>query len=110
MSIITTNNAIITVVDTVLTCPICTATFDGTPLMEKKKNADKFCFNEKCPKCKGKIQIVLPFYSGPTRVYERNPPKGKMVMTETEFMVNGIVPPKKKPKPYSSDDFSDIYI
>jgi len=98
---------IMTVLDTELQCPICEQTFEA---IEKIAKAKLDCFKMKCPVCKGKITVLLPLYSGPTKVCETNcPPNVKRLETETEFKINGIVPPKRKPYDDNSDEENELF-
>lgn len=88
MSVILGKGFLIDTVDTLLTCPICTADFDASAKMDKAKNP---YFKTKCPKCKGKIAILMPMFNGPTRVFELDVPESVQAgETETDFTVNRV--------------------
>lgn len=91
MSIIIGNGMLITYNETEVTCPICTAKFDAGTKMDKAKYP---VFKMKCPKCKGKITISVPIYSGEVRCWETECPKNiKRLETVTPNKVNGYEVP-----------------
>lgn len=109
MSLILGKGMIVTIIETDLTCPICTAVFDASKMMDRAKYP---CFNTKCPKCSGKITIQEPMYSGNVKVWETNPPLIKnpeILQTETEFKINGKVV-RKKLYDDNSDEPDDILL
>jgi len=60
MGLIVGNGILISTVDTLCTCPICEQQFDVGPKIEKSKTP---CFKMRCPKCKGKITVLIPLFS-----------------------------------------------
>jgi hypothetical protein len=95
MSVIVSNKALISVIDTDVECPICTCKLDVSNKIDKAKYP---IFKIKCPGCKSAIGISIPIFGGNTKCFEWNPPKTKednQLRTETPFTVNGIVPVKK---------------
>lgn len=70
--------------ETKLTCPICTADFDGSKAMDKAKLP---YFKSKCPKCKSAIGILAPIFGGTTKVYEWDSPKSDQLSTEADFEI-----------------------
>ncbi|MCH7826412.1 MAG: hypothetical protein IIC75_00325 [Bacteroidetes bacterium] len=88
MSVIIGKGTVITVMETKLECPICTAAFDASEKIDKAKLP---VFKTKCPECKGKIGISLPIFGGTTKCFEwKTPPHVKPVETVAQFEVNYI--------------------
>ncbi len=86
MSIIIGKEFIITVNETDLECPICTAKLDTSEKMDKAKLP---VFKMKCPACKSKIGISIPIFGGTTKCFEWETPVGvNKLKTAAPFTVN----------------------
>lgn len=108
MSLIIGNGMCITYFENEITCPICTSVFDASKKMD---NAKYPLFNTRCPKCKGKITILIPIFGGELQCWETECPKTvQRLETTTPNKVNGKV--LKEPKGYddNSDEPSDIFV
>lgn len=77
---------LINVMESILECPICTATFDASGQIDKARYP---AFKTKCPACKGKIGISLPIFGGTTKCFEWETPEP--VETIAPFEVNYIL-------------------
>lgn len=80
----------ISYMETDVTCPICTFSFDSS---ERASKAKDFIFKMKCPACKSWVGVRLPIFGGNTQCFEWNPPKTKkdnQLRTVSPDYINGI--------------------
>lgn len=113
MSIWSGKGFLITVVESEVTCPICSQVFDCSAKSEKVKYP---VFNMRCPFCKGKITISEPIFGGELKCWETNCPKTvKRLETITENKINGIplsqfVTKKNDEEEDDEDDSDDEWV
>ncbi len=99
MSIIHRNGALITYMETLVTCPICTASFDVSKAADRAKYP---LFKMKCPHCKSSVGVSMPIFGGNTECFEWNAPKlehAEPLKTITPNKFNGQYLPIKERNP-----------
>lgn len=95
---------LITYMESLVKCPICTFEFDASDKIEKAKYP---LFKTKCPACKGAIGISMPIFGGNTECFEWNQSFRRKFVTPNK--VNGKIPVKKLYDD-NSDEPSDIFV
>jgi len=86
MGVIVGKGILVTFMETVVKCPVCTFEFDCSEQSEKSKLP---LFKMKCPACKSKLGILIDIFGHETKCFEYDCPKNvERLETTTNFTVN----------------------